>query len=65
DLQGPRQLAAIEEVQAEVDNLRSAWDWAIERGEVDWLDRALEGLCLLHLFLGHTLLFNQIVISFR
>jgi predicted ATPase len=53
ELRGPRQLAAIEEIRADVDNARAAWDWAIEgdpervlgRMQVERLDRALDGLC--------------------
>jgi tetratricopeptide (TPR) repeat protein len=39
-------LAALEEIKADVDNARAAWDWALEPEQVAWLDRALEGLCL-------------------
>jgi predicted ATPase/DNA-binding SARP family transcriptional activator len=46
DLKGARQLDALAEIEAELDNARAAWTWAVERGQVEWLDRALEGLCL-------------------
>jgi hypothetical protein len=56
DLTGARQLAAIEEVRTDFDNVRAAWRWAVEgdRGSalddkrVEWLDRALDGLCLFY-----------------
>jgi predicted ATPase len=53
DLKGPRQLAALREIEADVDNARAAWDWAVEQGQVAWLDRALEGLCLFFEWGGH------------
>jgi predicted ATPase len=45
DLKSARQVAALEEMDREIDNARAAWDWAAERGQVNRLDRALEGLC--------------------
>ena len=53
DLKGPRQLAAMAEIQADVDNVRAAWAWAIERDQVDWLDRALEGMCMFYEWGSH------------
>jgi predicted ATPase len=61
DLRGPRQLAAIEEVRADVDNVRATWDWMVDsdrartldRVQVEWLDRALEGLCLFYEWDSH------------
>jgi predicted ATPase/DNA-binding SARP family transcriptional activator len=45
DLKGPRQQAALAEIEADGENARAAWDWAAEQGQVEWLDRAMEGLC--------------------
>ena len=53
DLKGLRQLEALAEIEADLDNARAAWAWAVERGpeqamdrrQVNWLGRALEGLC--------------------
>jgi len=44
-LTGPEQLAAAAEIDAEVDNVRSAWSWAVEQGKVDAVERSLG--CLL------------------
>jgi tetratricopeptide (TPR) repeat protein len=44
DLRGPRQMTALGEMDVEIDNARAAWDWAAERGYVEQLDRAMDGL---------------------
>jgi DNA-binding SARP family transcriptional activator/predicted ATPase len=44
-LRGPRQAAALAELEAEVGNLRVAWDWAVARAEITPLQTALDGLC--------------------
>jgi predicted ATPase/DNA-binding SARP family transcriptional activator len=44
DLRGPRQLAALVEVEKESGNIRAAWTWAVEQRQVERLDRAMEGL---------------------
>ncbi|HES58454.1 MAG TPA: hypothetical protein ENO21_03390, partial [Firmicutes bacterium] len=44
DLKGSRQMAALAEMEVEIDNARAAWDWALERGRVHLLDQALDGL---------------------
>jgi tetratricopeptide (TPR) repeat protein len=46
DLKGSRDRAAQTEIEAEFEDVRAAWEWAIERGRVGWLDQALEGLYL-------------------
>jgi len=35
DLHGPRQLEALTEIAGDLGNIRSAWRWAVERGDVD------------------------------
>jgi predicted ATPase/DNA-binding SARP family transcriptional activator len=45
DLKGSRQKTALAEMDAEIENARAAWDWAAERGQVERLDRAMDGLC--------------------
>lgn len=44
DLKGQRQIAAMEEITADFENVRQAWSWAVEASNVDLLDRMLEGL---------------------
>jgi predicted ATPase/DNA-binding SARP family transcriptional activator len=44
DLKCARQLAALAEMDVEIDNARAAWDWAVAQGQVCSLDRALDGL---------------------
>jgi tetratricopeptide (TPR) repeat protein len=45
DLKGPRQLEALAEIEADLDNARVTWQWAVERAQVEWLGRAIQGLC--------------------
>jgi tetratricopeptide (TPR) repeat protein len=42
DLKSPRQMATMAKVDGEIDNVRAAWKWAVERGQVEQVDRALE-----------------------
>jgi predicted ATPase len=44
DLKGPRQKAALSEMEADRENIRSAWNRAAEQGQVERLDRAMDGL---------------------
>jgi tetratricopeptide (TPR) repeat protein len=44
DLKGARQGTALAEMRADQENARAAWDWAVERGHVERLDQAVEGL---------------------
>jgi predicted ATPase/DNA-binding SARP family transcriptional activator len=48
DLKGPRQLATLAEIEADAENARAAWNWAVDRGQVEWLDQASEGLLLFY-----------------
>jgi len=45
DLRGPRQQAALGEIEADIENVRAAWSWAVQQGQVEYLARALDGLC--------------------
>jgi len=45
DLRGPRQQTALAEMDAEIENVWRAWDWAMERPPAERLDRSLDGLC--------------------
>ncbi len=48
DLKSDRQIAALEEMEAEIANVRAAWDWMVSQASVARLDLALEGLCLVY-----------------
>jgi predicted ATPase len=47
DLQGKRQLGALDEIGADIENIRQAWRWAVEHHRADLLAPSLESL---HLF---------------
>jgi predicted ATPase/DNA-binding SARP family transcriptional activator len=42
---GPQQRRGWTEVEADMENARAAWDWAVQRRQVTRLDRAIVGLC--------------------
>jgi tetratricopeptide (TPR) repeat protein len=44
DIKGSRQLAALDEIEAEFENIRTAWKWAVQQKNYDAVDRALESL---------------------
>ncbi len=52
DLKGPQQQAASSEMQAEGENLRLAWYWAVEQRRVERLEQAMEGLMEFYWLLG-------------
>jgi predicted ATPase/DNA-binding SARP family transcriptional activator len=43
-LTGKQQKAVLDEIQAEVENVRAAWNWAVEQGPVEAFESAMEGL---------------------
>ncbi len=43
-LRGKDQPAAIEEIGAEIDNVREAWRWGIERAMIEVIEKLTEGL---------------------
>jgi predicted ATPase/DNA-binding SARP family transcriptional activator/tetratricopeptide (TPR) repeat protein len=45
ELKGPGQQSALAEIEADGENVRTAWNWAVERQHADRLDLALESLC--------------------
>lgn len=47
DLKGRRQLAALEEIETNFENIRAAWGWASEQCKEQQINKMLEGL---HLF---------------
>jgi predicted ATPase len=43
-LKGEQQQTALVEIGKEIENVRTGWNWAVEQGQVDAIDRALESL---------------------
>jgi predicted ATPase/DNA-binding SARP family transcriptional activator len=54
DLKGRRQLAALAELEAELDNIRAAWWWALEHQEFELIDGALEPFSLFFTLRGRS-----------
>lgn len=52
-LLGQSQHAAVIEIAEEVENVRAAWLWAIERGDLAAIDRALYSCFIYHFMRGH------------
>ncbi|HEX6303630.1 MAG TPA: adenylate/guanylate cyclase domain-containing protein [Anaerolineales bacterium] len=50
DLKGERQLDALDELEAEFENLRAAWTWAVENRDADRVNSSLDSLFLLSVF---------------
>jgi predicted ATPase/DNA-binding SARP family transcriptional activator len=53
DLRGARQRAALDEIEADSDNVRVAWNWTVEQGHVERLDQAMKGLEYFYWSHGH------------
>ncbi|MBK6324753.1 MAG: tetratricopeptide repeat protein [Chloroflexi bacterium] len=47
-LQEREQLAALAEIGAEIDNVRAAWSWAVERGDIEVIRSAIDPLFLFY-----------------
>lgn len=47
ELKGSRQIEAYSEIEAEVENIRAAWQWAIEEQHFETLKQAINGLGML------------------
>jgi DNA-binding CsgD family transcriptional regulator/tetratricopeptide (TPR) repeat protein len=45
DIQGRRQIDALEEITLDFENIRSAWSWAVEQMNYDGIRIAVETLC--------------------
>jgi predicted ATPase/DNA-binding SARP family transcriptional activator len=43
-LKGGQQRESLAEIGLEIENIRAAWRWAVERGQINSLDQALESL---------------------
>lgn len=48
ELKGSRQLEVLTEIEAESENVRLAWQWAIEQAQFELLDQAAGGLGLFY-----------------
>ncbi len=46
DLRGGRQVEAYAEIEADFNNIRQAWHWALDKRDYTLLDQALDGLAL-------------------
>jgi tetratricopeptide (TPR) repeat protein len=44
DLKSERQVTALEEMDVEIENIHSAWDWAVAQHEIALLDQSMEGI---------------------
>ena len=44
ELKGPRPQIALAEIGLELDNARAAWKWAVDQGQVERLDQAMDSL---------------------
>jgi predicted ATPase/DNA-binding SARP family transcriptional activator/Flp pilus assembly protein TadD len=51
-LMGGGQKEAQEQIRADLENVRVAWQWMVEQGRVAALDRSLKGLSLFYAFTG-------------
>lgn len=55
DVQGGRQQQAMVEIEEELENVRAAWQWAIERSQVEVLCKAINGYAMFCQFQGRYL----------
>ena len=52
DLKGPRQKAAVDEIEADFENIRNAWTWSVERTQAEQVGQAIESLGLIYEWFG-------------
>jgi serine/threonine protein kinase/tetratricopeptide (TPR) repeat protein len=43
-IKGPRQLEALDQIASNFENIRAAWEWAVEQRDLDALNRSLDAL---------------------
>lgn len=60
EIKGKNQLIALDLVQADIENLNAAWEWAAEEDELELLSNALEGLFWYVMMRSRYLLFEAI-----
>jgi DNA-binding SARP family transcriptional activator/predicted ATPase len=51
-LSGVKQGQVLREIEADIDNLQAAWDWAIRYRQPDHLEQMVDGLCMFYLRRG-------------
>jgi len=51
-LKGPRQREILAEIRAEMGNVRSAWQWAVQTGNLEAMEQGLEALIFFHEYQG-------------
>jgi predicted ATPase/DNA-binding CsgD family transcriptional regulator len=51
-IKGPRQMAALAELEADIENVRAAWHYSLEQGDVARLWHFIDGLYQLHWIRG-------------
>lgn len=44
DIKGGKQVEALDAMQEDIENIRLAWEWAVDHEQVDWLAEALDGV---------------------
>jgi predicted ATPase/DNA-binding CsgD family transcriptional regulator len=44
DIKSARQIDALDEIEADIENIRQAWHWAVKRGKIELLNGALESM---------------------
>jgi len=52
DLRGMKHRQVLEEIEVELDNVRTAWNWAVKNIKLEELDMAMESLCEFFRFRG-------------
>ncbi len=53
DLKGKRQLEALDQIEADFENIRTAWSWAVNHQDAEKVSGALESLFLFTSFRSH------------
>jgi predicted ATPase/DNA-binding CsgD family transcriptional regulator len=52
ELKNEQRLIVLAELKTELDNIRTAWNWAITQGQMDRLEQAMESLATLYQWMG-------------
>ncbi len=52
-LRGSRQLEAVKAMDGDADNMRIAWEWAVQRGHFAVIEQAMDGLLAFYGWRGH------------